>query len=246
MKNNDCIIIIGASSGLGKECAREFYSRGHQVAVVARRGQILQQLSATLGNCPWLELDVTAEDAPEKLIDFAGKCNARTFLYCAGCGFLNPGLDVSKDRATVELNVGAFTVMMDTIFTYLRENGGTGHIAAISSVASTKGIGVAASYSASKRYQREYLLALSQLSRIQHTKIRITDIRPGFVDTPLLDSGEHKYPMLMEVKHAVPLIVRAVEKGKSTVTVDWRWRCLTAMWRRIPNWLWRRLPITQN
>ena len=83
---------------------------------------------------------------------------------------------------------------MDTAFDYFRKQGG-GHLAAISSIAGTKGLGAAAAYSASKRYQNTYLDALAQLSRMQRLDIRITDIRPGFVDTPLLREG--KYPMLM-------------------------------------------------
>ena len=123
---------------------------------------------------------------------------------------------------------------------YFRRQGG-GHLAAISSIAGTKGLGAAAAYSASKRYQNTYLDALAQLSRMQRLDIRITDIRPGFVDTPLLREG--KYPMLMRPEKVAARIVRALEQRKRRIVIDRRYAVLVFFWRLIPEWLWERLPI---
>ena len=119
--------------------------------------------------------------------------------------------------------------------------GSGGHLAAISSIAGTKGLGAAAAYSASKRYQNTYLDALAQLSRMQRLDIRITDIRPGFVDTPLLREG--KYPMLMRPEKVAARIVRALEQRKRRIVIDRRYTVLVFFWRLIPEWLWERLPI---
>ena len=72
-------------------------------------------------------------------------------------------------------------------------------LAVISSIAGTrKDSGRLPAYSATKRMQNTYIDALAQLSRMEGCGIRFTDIRPGFVATPLLD-GEGHYPMLMPV-----------------------------------------------
>ena len=90
-------------------------------------------------------------------------------------------------------------------------------------------------------YQNTYLDALAQLSRMQRLDIRITDIRPGFVDTPLLREG--KYPMLMRPEKVATRIVRALGQRKRRIVIDRRYAVLVFFWRLIPEWLWERLPI---
>ena len=87
-----------------------------------------------------------------------------------------------------------------------------------------------------------YLQALEQQANQRGLNIKFTDIRPGFVDTDLL-SGTHHYPMLMKPKPVAKAIVKAVKDQKHVCVIDWRWRLLTALWRRIPRWLWRRLRL---
>lgn len=117
-----------------------------------------------------------------------------------------------------------------------------GHLAVISSIAGTKGLGAAPAYSATKRFQNTYIDALEQLAHIQKLSIRFTDIRPGFVATGLLNDGKH-YPMLMHTEKVARHIVRALEKKKRIVVIDWRYRILVAFWRLIPPFLWKRMTV---
>ena len=103
-------------------------------------------------------------------------------------------------------------------------------------------MGAAAAYSATKKFQNAYIDALDQLSRMQKLKISFTDIRPGFVATPLLKS-EKKYPMLMKAPDVAKNIVRAIERRKRVAIIDWKFRLLVGFWRLIPKWIWLRLPI---
>ena len=128
-----------------------------------------------------------------------------------------------------------------------------GHIAVISSIAGVKGLGPAPSYSATKRFNNTYIQALAQLSRnvclnlpdAQKVKLKIyfTDIRPGFVDTPLLDTSKYHYPMLMSVDKVARKIVRAIERKQRVVVIDWRYRILVFFWRLIPNFFWERIRL---
>ena len=88
---------------------------------------------------------------------------------------------------------------------------------------------------------KTYLQALEQQSAMRRLGITFTDVRPGFVDTALL-GGDH-YPMLMDCKTTAAAIVNAILAHKHVRVIDWRWRLLTALWRRVPRWLWRRLPV---
>ena len=83
--------------------------------------------------------------------------------------------------------------------------------------------------------------ALDQLARMQKLNIRFTDIRPGFVATPLLK--DDKYPMLMKAPDVAQDIVNAIERKKRIAVIDWKYRLLVFFWRLIPKWIWLRLPV---
>ena len=75
-------------------------------------------------------------------------------------------------------------------------------------------------------------------------KVTFTDIRPGFVDTDLLKSGH--FPMMMRPEFVADKIVKAVERRKRVITIDWKYRLLVAFWRLIPNFIWEKLKIVKT
>lgn len=235
-------IIIGATSGLGLETARLLAQQGWQVGLAGRREDRLLQLKAEFpAHTAIQRLDVTDGDADRQLHLLIEKLGGMDlFLLCAGIGRQNPDLLPGTELDTAQTNVIGFTRMTTTAFDYFRQQGG-GHIAVISSIAGTKGLGAAPAYSATKRFQNTYIEALEQLAGMQHLPIRFTDIRPGFVDTDLL-KGKH-YPLLMRPERVARHIVRAIERKKHIVVIDWRYRFLVFCWRLIPRWLWRRMPV---
>ena len=145
------------------------------------------------------------------------------------------------ELATVQTNGVGFTRMIGEAYRYFASHGG-GHIAAITSIAGTKGLGPAPSYSATKAMQNVYLQALEQQAMNRKLNIRFTDIRPGFVDTALL-SGDTHYPMMLQPGKVAKEILYAINHKKHIRVIDWKYRVLTAFWRRIPRWLWRRIVL---
>lgn len=239
------IIIMGATSGIGFAVAERLAAKGWHVGVAGRNDDVLRLLAGQYpDNVVWHHIDITRPEAPaslRKLVDKLGGMDV--YFHVSGTGYANDALDPALDTATVRTNVTGFTQMVDEAYRYFRdERKGVGRIAAVTSVAGTKGIGVMASYSASKAYQQSYLTALDQLSRASGLKIRVTDIRPGFVLTPLLDS-ERKYPLAMTLPYVTPRIVRALRHGRRVSVIDWRWAIVTALWRMLPDCLWVRMPI---
>ena len=236
-------IVIGASSGIGKEVARLLLADGWHLGVAARRTELLEELRSEYPELVMVaKIDVTSEEAPRKLLDLIDVMGGvGLFFYSSGIGKQNMLLDKEIEMRTVETNVKGFTQMIDTIYNYMSEHQG-GHIAAISSIASTKGLGAAPSYSATKSFQAHYIEALQQQANMRNLNIRFTDIQPGFVDTALLGDG-HKYPLLLRTEDVARQIVSAVYKEKSRCIIDWRYRLLTFFWRLIPRWLWVRLKI---
>ncbi len=231
-------IVIGASSGIGREVARLLMAEGWTLGVAARRTDLLQ----TLGDVQVEQIDVTSEKAPERLralIDKVGGMDL--FFYASGIGKQNRELVEGIEMATMQTNALGFTRMIGEAYRYFAEQGG-GHIAAITSIAGTKGLGPAPAYSATKAMQNVYLQALEQQAHARGLKIRFTDIRPGFVDTALL-AGDFRYPMMLKPERVANEIVQAINGRRHIRVIDWKYRLLTAVWRRIPRCIWRRMKL---
>ncbi len=233
---------MGATSGIGLQLLKLYIRRDLVLGIAARNAQVLEQLSTVSeGRVYSSVIDVCADDAPEKLLALIeGMGGLDLYIHSSGQGFYNPELDASKDLATVHCNVEGFVRCIDTIYAYFAKQG-SGHIAAISSVAGTKGLGMAASYSSSKAFQQRYLQSLRQLSRVKGLDICVTDIQPGFVDTPLLK--QKSFPLLMPVERVADEIIKAIDRRKRTWIIDWRYRLLVFGWKLLPNWLWERLRV---
>lgn len=239
------IVIIGASSGIGRYAARELASRGWLVGAAARDVRALEALHAEFPqNIATERVDINDGEAPgalNRLIEKIGGMDC--YFHVAGVGYDNPLYDPEPDLRTVATNIAGFTRMIDAAWGYFSASKRPGQIAAISSVAGTKGIGSLGSYSASKAYQQHYLEAMRQEAHRQRLPLTVTDIRPGWVLTPLLPGTPADYPLAMTEERAGKLIINALLSGRQTVTVDWRWSVLCFFWRLIPAWLWKRVPL---
>ena len=139
-------IIIGATSGIGQEVAKCLLLDGWQIGVAGRRQSALENLQRAAPDQIQIQtLDVTQEDAGEKLnmlIDKVGGMDL--FLLSSGIGFQNTNLNMEVElntAYTAYTNVEGFIRMVDTAFIYFRKSGG-GHLAVISSIAGTKGLGI--------------------------------------------------------------------------------------------------------
>ena len=231
-------IVVGASSGIGMEVARLLLKQGWKVGTAARRIDLLK----TIGDVEREQIDVTKPEATQQLQHLIERVGGMDlFFYASGIGKQNRELKEDIELATVETNAVGFTRMIGEAYRYFAQQG-HGHIAAISSIAGTKGLGPAPSYSATKALQNVYLQALEQQANARGLNICFTDIRPGFVDTALLD-GNFKYPMMLKPEAVAREIVHAINRNQHVRIIDWKYRILTALWRRIPKCIWRHLKL---
>lgn len=236
-------IIVGASSGIGMEVAKVLLSDGWQLGIAARREDKLLELKAMAPErIKVMAIDVTQPDAGERLLSLIDEIGGMDlYFHASGIGRQNRNLKADIELRTMDTNAVGFTRMIGTAYRYFAQRG-EGHIAAITSIAGTKGLGPAPAYSATKALQATYLQALEQQSRQSGLRIRFTDIRPGFVDTALLN-GDFKYPMLLQPAAVARDIVGSIYKRRHVRIIDLRYRILTFFWRLIPNWLWRRFRL---
>lgn len=235
------IVIVGATSGLGLELARQCIRKGWSIGAAGRRAEALDVLRAEApGQVVTQTLDITHDDAPQRLDALIARLGGmEIYFHAAGIGSRNMELRPDIELGTLRTNGEGFVRMVTAAFGYFRAHGG-GRIAVITSIAGTRGLGPAPAYSATKRMQSNYIDALAQLARTDGLDIRFTDIRPGFVATPMLHGD---YPMLMRSDRVAREMLRALENGRRRIVIDGRYAALVFFWRLLPQWLWERIKI---
>lgn len=238
------VVIMGASSGIGLAVAKAFASRGVRVGLAARRTETLKDLKNTYPDfVEYASIDVTKPEAVGQLRELVERlCGMDIYFHVAGIGYENLTLDPEREVRIIQTNAGGFARMTCAAYRYFREKGIKGQIAAVTSVAGTNGIGRLSAYSASKKCAQTYLVALEQLANAENAGIAFTDIRPGWIRTPLLLPGT-EYPMEMTLEHALPQIIRAIVKRRRVAYIDLRWGLLAAAWKMIPDCLWVKAKI---
>lgn len=235
-------VVIGASSGIGWQLTRLLIQDGWNVGIAARRKEPLEALKREFPEqVEWSCIDVTREDAAEKLRQLVDKLGGMDlFFYASGVGQRNGTLQPEIEETTLVTNGLGFTRMVGEAYRYFARQG-KGHIAVISSIAGTRGLGPSPAYSATKAFQNTYIEALEQQSNARGLRIRFTDIRPGFIDTPLLKGD--RFPYTLSVEKASKSILRAVYRQKHVAYIDGVWHAVVVLMRCIPKAVWRRLNL---
>lgn len=227
-------IVIGASSGIGKRLAQLLVDNNYTVGITGRRKERLWQLKEE-NPTSYIVKSFDVIDTPtaikklEELKSDLGRVDL--LIISSGVGFLNNELDFEIDKVTIDTNVLGFTAVADWAFNLFKQQG-HGHLVALTSIAGIRGLHPAASYSASKAYQISYLEALRQKAHKSKLPIFVTDIRPGFVDTDLIN--KEQWFWVCTVEKASKQILKAIKAKKSVAYVTKRWKIVGVALRRLP------------
>ncbi len=235
-------VIVGASSGIGYALARELTNRGFSLGVVARRGELLEQLASELAQKPIMDIvDVThLEETTQKLTAMFQKLGAvDLFIYNSGIGRTNLPLDLSPELDTIQVNVVGFVNAMNVAVKAM-ERQGHGHLVGISSIASFRGAGRVPAYGASKAFMSNYLEALHCRMTAKSSRYAVTNVMPGFVDTPMTKSTKGKF-WVATAEKAARQIVDAIAARRRIVYVTRRWRVIAWIMKSVPMPLWIRV-----
>lgn len=247
------VIIFGASSGIGKKLAEGYAAQGCMVAVAARRLENLQELQKRYPvniitfkadmSAPSVEMGGTAQESPRgkfmEMVEALGGVDL--VIYSSGQGKQNVAFDMQLEYNTINVNVTGFTAIVAAVVEYGSSANHHVQFVTISSIASTKGIGLSASYSATKMYQVRYLESMRQLVNAKGWNMGFTTILPGFIDTDFIKG--RNYPMTMSLDYAVGKIKKAIDSRKNSAVIDWRWSIVVAFWKMIPNRLWYKIKV---
>ena len=234
------VIIIGASSGIGRELAKHYINAGFIVGIAARRENLLEELKAINPSKVFFKkMDTSKPSAKEELLELIEMTGGMDkFIYCSGTGYVNKELELEKEVRTVEVNVYGFTQLVNVAYHYFQEKG-KGHIIGISSVAGLRTFSTSPSYSASKRYNIMYLKAISQLSKQKKENIKTTTILPGFIKTDLIKN--RNYPLTTSLEKGGELIFKAIQKEKKVAFCPSYWVFISGLMLLIPSYIWGKI-----
>lgn len=236
------ILIVGATSGIGRALFELYASQGHEVAVVGRRQEMLDEMCRqhSQGTVYAYRADVTDVESTPVWLDGVWKdmAGVDVVIASAGVGELNPQLEYAKEVATLNTNVVGWTCLVDEVFNRFLAQG-RGHLAVISSVGGQRGEPSAPAYTATKAFQINYAEALRKKARKSGLPIYVTDIRPGFVDTKMAQ-GEGLFWVMPAEKVALQ-IARAIRRRRSVAVVTKRWRPIHFLWRHLPRFVYDRV-----
>jgi short-subunit dehydrogenase len=234
------IIIVGATSGIGRELARIYAGAGNLVGVTGRRHELLYSLQLEYPNHIVTEtFDVTGTDSLTHLESLIRKLGGMDLLiYNSGYGEPSESLNWEIEKKTTDLNVNGFLATVVYAFNYFIRQG-HGHLATTSSIASIRGNFQAPSYSASKSFQSVYFEGLHIKAKKSKLPVFVTDIQPGFVDTPMA-KGEKRF-WVQPADKAARQIVAAIEKKKWRVYITRRWWLIAKIFKWIPDWIYHRM-----
>ena len=234
------IIIVGATSGIGRKMAELYVGAGNIVGITGRRKELLDEIENMFpGKIKTECFDVTGNENIERLTALIQKIGGLDILvYSSGIGELSKGLDWKIDKLTVDTNVNGFIEITNWAFNFFIEQG-HGRMAVISSIAANRGNSWAPAYSASKAFQSNYFEALAIKANKMKKVIGITCVEPGFVDTKMAKGNKRFW--LVPLEKAAKQIITAIEKKKQKVYVSKRWWLVARLMRLVPFWLYKRI-----
>jgi short-subunit dehydrogenase len=231
MKN---ALIVGGSSGIGKELALIMANDFDKVVITGRREHLLQEIRKTNPEKFIVKVhDVTNLESCELLFSEL-KSELKTLdivVYSSGVGEPNYNLDWEKELHILQVNVMA-AVKIYTLAYGIFKHQGYGHLVGISSIASIRGNRHVPGYFASKAFQASYLESLWLKGKRSKANIAVTDIQPGFVDTAMA-LGDTFW--MASAEKATKQIYKAIKRKKKKAYITKRWALIAFLLRIMPS-----------
>jgi len=238
--SNKRVIIIGATSGIGKALAELYAKSGHIVGITGRRKELLHELQQQYPAKIFTEcFDVQENDNIAHLTSLLQQTGGMDLLiYNAGYGDTSATLDWTIDKTTYQTNVKGFIEIVHYAFNYFVQQG-SGQIAATSSIAANRGNSVAPAYSASKAFMSTYMEGLHIKAKKMKVNVAVTDIQPGFVATKMAKADKQFW--VVPLDKTARQIMQGIEKKKWRIYISRRWWLIAQIMKWAPAWLYHKI-----
>ena len=201
------IWITGGSTGIGKALAIKFASKGWNVAVSARRTELLTELSNDYENISSFPLDVTNKTQCKEVFEIIKNKYENLDICFFSTGTWNPikekDIDVEQIENVFKVNFFGTVNTIKSVEQYFKERK-SGTITIVSSIAGYRGLPNSTGYGPSKSALNN--LAESLYFDFKRYGVRICLVSPGFIKTPMTDKNDFKMPFLKTTEYAAEKI----------------------------------------
>jgi short-subunit dehydrogenase len=201
--NKKTIWITGGSTGIGKALAIKFASKGWNVAVSARREELLNELSDQYENISAFPLDVTDKQKCAEVFDQIKKKYEDIDICFFSTGTWNPKkekeIDVEQIEEVFKINFFGTVNTIKAVEQYFRDRK-KGTITIVSSIAGYRGLPNSTGYGPSKSALNN--LAESLYFDFKRFGVRVCLVSPGFIKTPMTDKNDFKMPFIKTTDYA--------------------------------------------
>ena len=240
------VLITGASSGIGSALAVSLARRGAHLVLLARRADLLENLSAEIKRNGGQALAITCDVREREDVQKAAEATHGEFgridvaVANAGIGIEAAAWEIRPNDVaeTFAVNMIGAANMVAAVMPFMLAQGG-GHLVAISSLAAYRGLPRSAAYSASKAAMSNYFESLRL--DLRSKGIDVTTIHPGFIRTPMTGGEKAKAPFLMELDAATHKLVQALEQRPSAYAFPWQLATIVRLMKFMPNSLYDRI-----
>jgi len=219
---NKNVLITGASSGIGFELAKQFADKGCNLILLARRKEILDSLAQKIRTDKnfilTYQCNVRNRGDVESVFN-----DIRAKIDHIDIAILNSGVglkasvenfDSKLADESFEVNVlGLIYCVEELLKDFIPRKKGI--IAGVSSIADVRGFPTNGFYCASKAAASAFLESIRV--ELKRHNVKIINVRPGFVITPMTANNKFKMPFLMNADKAAKIIVDGIKKEKKIV-----------------------------
>tara|TARA_Y100001970_G_scaffold64451_1_gene82462 strand:- start:3837 stop:4598 length:762 start_codon:yes stop_codon:yes gene_type:complete len=204
---NKVIWITGGSSGIGKSLAYKFANEGWQVAISARRENLLKEISESNEKIKSFPLDVTDEvkckEVFEQIKNYYGDLDVCFFSTGTWSPKEEKDIDVEQIENVFKVNFFGTINTIKAVEGHFK-NKKNGIITIVSSIAGYRGLPNTTGYGPSK--SALISLAESLYFDFERYNVRVCLVCPGFIKTPMTDKNDFKMPFLKTSEFAADKI----------------------------------------
>lgn len=223
-------LIVGATSGIGRELAIQLSAQGVELGLTGRRTELLETLQRELPSRSVIAtMDVadadTSRDSLTALLAELGDTDV--IVLNAGVSGQGKEGDWERVREVIDINARGFAALALIAYDYFKARNG-GQLVGISSVASQVPSGRSVTYSASKAFISSFMQGLRGRAASEGWTLHVTDIRPGFIHTPMTERLTSMF-WTVDVTYATRQMVSAIRRKSQRSYVPKRWWLIHAL-----------------
>jgi NAD(P)-dependent dehydrogenase (short-subunit alcohol dehydrogenase family) len=238
------VLITGAGSGIGRELARRLSAEGARIAALDLRPEGLGELAKELTAKPLATATADVTDLAamrSAAAELEGRLGPTDLLIaCAGIGRKTTATPLVAEEVNdhIRVNLIGLVNSIDSVLAGMQQRR-RGHLVALSSLASYRGLPLMAGYCASKAGVNALLDALRV--ELRDSGVSVTTVCPGWVRTPMTAPLRLPRRELMEVGQAAEVILEAIRRRTPFIAFPprlvWQLRMLRYLPRPIGDWL---------